>query len=182
MTAKDAIDRVCSALRQRSSLVLTTHRDPDGDGLGSEAALAEALTSLGKRVTVVNSDPVPARYRFLAGADAFLTYDPVKHRDLFSSVEALVLLDAALPGRTGAMEDALSAFGGTTIVIDHHQVGGWAAVDLIDARVSATAELVYVVIQALGVPLTQTMAEALYTGLAFDTQNFSTASTTSRVW
>lgn len=160
------------------AVVLTTHRQPDGDGLGSEAALSEALQSLGIRVSVINNDPVPAEYRFLSQTPDFLTYDEKEHASLIAGAEAVALLDAAMPERTGRMAPALAKRTSKTVAIDHHQYGGWAEVDLVDSRACATAVVAHRLIERLHVQLNQSMAEALYTALAFDTQAFRTPNTT----
>lgn len=167
------------SLEESHSFVLTTHREPDGDGLGAEAALAEVLEQLGKVVRVVNNDEVPKRYVFLELASSFEIYDPAIHNHLVAHSDALVVLDAAHPNRTGRMEEELSSFSGTTIVIDHHPTGGWAEVDYIDSSAAATCELVDEIVSGLNVTLTPTIAEALYTGIASDTQCFMTPNTTA---
>ena len=170
--------RVAKIIHDSKSIVLTTHRGPDGDGLGAEAALAEAIEQMGKRVHVLNSHPVPARYMFLSLAGSFQAYREDQHAHLIADTDALILLDAALPDRTGPLAGALTSFGGPTIAIDHHQYGGWAQVDLVDSKACATAELVHELVERLGVRITPSMAEALYTGLASDTQGFRTSHTT----
>ena len=52
-------------IARHSRLLLTTHVNPDGDGLGSEVAVALWLRALGKQVRVLNDSPVPAAYAFL---------------------------------------------------------------------------------------------------------------------
>jgi phosphoesterase RecJ-like protein len=166
-------------LLREKSFVLTTHEDPDGDGLGAEAALAEALMQLGKVVQVINSDPPPASLEFLTGSERFDVYRPADHDDVIAGAGVVILLDAARPERTGRLHDVLSAFKGTTVAIDHHPGAGWAQLDLVDPSRSATVELVYDVITALKVHLTRDMAECLYAGLVVDTQAFSGSNTTA---
>jgi phosphoesterase RecJ-like protein len=169
---------ILEVIRREQSFVLTTHRDPDGDGLGAESALAEALAQLGKRVQVVNNNPVPAHYRYLSGSPAFQVYQPDQHDSVIIRSDAIVLLDAALPERTGRLEPALRRVHGVTLAIDHHPGGGWAQVEMIDPERSATVELVDEILTGLSVSLTPSMAEALYTGLVADTQSFHGANTT----
>jgi phosphoesterase RecJ-like protein len=178
---KTAFQLVQEALRRYQSFVLTTHQGPDGDGLGAEAALAEALTQMGKEVRVINNDPVPGHNRFLHGSEAFQTYQESQHQDLLAGSDAVILLDAARPERTGRLADVLTYHPGTTVSFDHHLDGGWARLDLIDARACATTELVHDLIQGLPVRLTRTIAEALYAGIAADTLVFRTAHTTPEV-
>ena len=61
--------RVVSALQSARRVLLTMHRGPDGDALGSALALACALREMGREVTVYNPDELPYNFRFLAGAD-----------------------------------------------------------------------------------------------------------------
>jgi phosphoesterase RecJ-like protein len=174
----DDYQRVAALLAGARHVVLTTHRDPDGDGLGAEAALAAALAELDVSVRVINDGPVPPQYQFLVGSAAFETYDAATHDDAIARAGAVVLLDAARPERTGRLAQALTTYTGSTIAIDHHPTGGWAQVELIDPAACAMTELVHELLLRLPVQLTPAMAEALYTGLVADTQGFRTAHTT----
>ena len=165
-------------LTDSQTVVLTTHRHPDGDGLGAESALAEALQLMGRRVHVINSDPVPPQYLFLSQAPAFVVYDEKEHTPLINDADAVALLDAAMPERTGRLAPALESRAAGTLAIDHHQYCGWAQVDLVDSKACSTGEVAHELIRRLPVDLTASMAEALYTALAFDTQGFRTANTT----
>src|SRR5690606_21943353 len=62
---REPLARVLAALDSARHVVLTTHVNADGDGAGSEAALASYLAARGTRVTVVNPTPFPALYRYL---------------------------------------------------------------------------------------------------------------------
>jgi phosphoesterase RecJ-like protein len=173
-----AFRRVGRALEAAHSLVLTTHRDPDGDGLGAEAALADALRQLDKRVQVINADPVPRRYRFLTGSESFATYRAAAHRGRVLGADVVVLLDAARASRTGRLGPVLRGRRGTTVAIDHHLDRGEAPLELIDPSACATTELVHELLLRLPVRLTPGMAEALYAGLVVDTDHFRTPGTT----
>jgi phosphoesterase RecJ-like protein len=138
----------------------------------------EALEQLGKSVRVVNNDDVPRRFMFMERATTFETYDARAHDQAFSQADAMVVVDAAHPDRTGRMENAIQRFVGTRVVIDHHPTGGWAEIDYVDPTAAAASEIVYDLITALPVTITPTMAEALYVGIASDTQCFMTSNTT----
>lgn len=174
-------DAVRDVLLRHHRFVLTTHRDPDADGLGSEAALAEALRQLGKDVRVINDGAVPPHYRFIAAADTFEVYRPREHRALLETADVLVILDAAEPERTGRLASQLTRIPGVTVAIDHHQTSGWAALDLIDPTACATAEVVDRLLERLPIRLTPTIAEALYAGIVADTLSFRTARTSPDV-
>jgi phosphoesterase RecJ-like protein len=134
---------ISTALESSQRFVLTTHRDPDGDGLGAESALVQAFYQLGKEVRVINNDPVPAQYRFLHGSDRFRTYRARSDRALIQAADVLLLVDAARPERTGRLAPLVAGFGGTTIAIDHHQDRGWAQLDLVEPAACATTELAH---------------------------------------
>jgi phosphoesterase RecJ-like protein len=165
-------------LETHDRFVLTTHRDPDGDGLGAEIALVEALRQLGKQARAFNEGPVPPQYRFLSGAEHLQRFSAARDAQWFANVEVAVIVDAARPARTGRLARVLERFTGTTLAIDHHLDRGWAQVEIIDARASATTELVHELILGLPVRMTPAMAEALYCGLVADTQGFRAPGTT----
>jgi bifunctional oligoribonuclease and PAP phosphatase NrnA len=166
-----AYDAAVDLLLAHESFVLTTHRDPDGDGLGGEAALAAALRQLGKQCRIINDGAVPPQYAFLGQQEEFEPFRRRAQREAVQGADAVVVLDAARPERTGR----------ASLAIDHHpHAGGWAAVDLNDAEACAATELVHDLIERLPVELTPWMAGALYTGIVADTQGFRTANITPR--
>ena len=174
-----AVRQAADAVLAHDSFLLTTHREPDGDGLGAEAGFYLALVKLGKHVRIVNNDPLPDRFGFLPGCNAFEMYDAAVHDGLIESVDVLVIVDAAHPNRTGRMEAALAARKGLTMAIDHHQYAGWASIDLVDSDAAAAAVVAQALIEELPVTLTPEISGALYIGLASDTQNFTTANTSA---
>ncbi len=181
MPLASAFDAALALLLAHDRFVLTTHRDPDGDGLGAEAALAAALRQLGKECRILNESALPHQYRFL-GQDAWFEV----HRDAprgkaVLDADAVILLDAAQPERAGHIGPALRAHRGASLAIDHHPAGGWAGVDLIDVTACATTELVHDLITRMAVELTPHMAAALYAGLVADTQCFRTPNVTPEV-
>jgi phosphoesterase RecJ-like protein len=177
-THKIELQKLLQALQEAHSLIITTHREPDGDGLGAEAALAEALEQLGKSVRVINNDDVPRRLAFIERTTMFETYDASVHDEVIGHADALVIVDAPHPARTGRMENVVTCFEGTTVVIDHHPASGWAQIDYVDTTAAAASEIIDDVVAGLPVTMTATMAEALYVGIASDTQCFMTPNTT----
>src|SRR5437016_4380651 len=58
---------VADALFAAKRIVLITHVNADGDGLGSEVALVHLLRAQGRTAVIANPTSVPDRYRFLTG-------------------------------------------------------------------------------------------------------------------
>ena len=158
-----------SALKNADSILLCTHVSPDGDAIGSLLCAGAAMKALNKRVVMSCSDPVPARYLFLEDArDICLpsALDGLKFDLAFA-------LDAGDLNRIGACVDAFIA-APVTVQLDHHGTNpGYATYNEIDSDAAATACIVFRLMRALGVPLTEKTAECLYTAVSSDTGNFS---------
>ena len=173
---------VADALLAARKIVLTTHVNADGDGLGSEVALVHLLKALGKDVVIANPTPIPDRYRFLVDpiGPADRTQDAsaaIKSADLF------LVLDIADLGRLGNLAEAIRSRGIPTACVDHHVSPGTlpAGPRLVDAEASATAELVYDLSCVAEWPLESEAARALYVGLLTDTGAFRFGNTKPRV-
>ena len=59
------LQRAAGLLREKDNILILTHRNPDGDTLGSGFALLRALKNMGKRVRLQNNDPIPKKYEYL---------------------------------------------------------------------------------------------------------------------
>jgi phosphoesterase RecJ-like protein len=158
-----------------ASVVLTTHINPDGDGLGSQLALAQALRAHGVAVRIVNHDGVPAPYRFLdADGSLFERYEPDRHDAVIADARWIVLVDTNQLSRLGRMETVVAASSGAKAIIDHHpDPGAFAALAVIDTDASSTGEIVFGLLDSAGqMPLSGTAANALYTAMMTDTGSF----------
>ena len=179
---KSGARAVADAMLAAKRIVLTTHVNADGDGLGSEVALVHLLQAQGKDVVIANPTPIPDRYRFLV--------DPIGVADRTSDVSAaiksadlFVVLDIADLGRLGNLAEAIRARGISTACVDHHLSPGTlpGGPRLVDAEASATAELVYDLSCVAEWPIESETARALYVGLLTDTGGFRFGNTKPRV-
>ncbi len=166
------VDEIAAALRSCSSVLLSVHRNPDGDALGSQLGLLLALESLGKRVAAHNLDPVPETYRFLPGSARITTGPAVS-----GSFDGYVVLDSE-PKRTGLITTALEAR--SLINIDHHVTNSpeWPLTWL-EPDATATGEMVYRLVQKLSVPIDHRIALCLYTAIFTDTGSFRYSNTSA---
>jgi len=176
----DRLDALVELIQKHQRFLLTTHRDPDGDGLGAEAALAAGLQQLGKTVVVLNDEATPAQYEFLDREGLFRRYQPSRHRELVATNEVAVLLDAGRLERMGSPGRGLAKFKGRTVVLDHHPGGGWADIEVVEPEACSTTELVYLLLERLGLEVTASMADALLTGVLVDTDGFRNLNATPR--
>jgi phosphoesterase RecJ-like protein len=160
---------VLAAIRAADRFCLTTHERPDGDAVGSLAAMQQVLTALGKdAIAFLPADefPLPYEYRFIR-LEGLATEPPA---DLCSRV--LVFLDCGNIDRTPA--DVLKREGAAPIInIDHHHDNTrFGTINHVDPHASCTAEMVWDLMHGLGVDATEPIAEALYVGLVTDTGRF----------
>ena len=171
------MEEIVRALNAARTITLVSHVKPDGDAVGSLLGLSLALQSMGKKTTPVLFDGVPAVFSYLKNSDLVAT-------DLPADADVCVLLDAGSGSRTGFPEvinqyikkDAL-------IIIDHHPKAELAKtvptyLHRIDA--SSASELVFELLQHLGVKLTGALCTCLLTGLYTDTGGFQFSNTTPR--
>jgi bifunctional oligoribonuclease and PAP phosphatase NrnA len=163
---------------QHQSFLITTHIHPDGDGIGSELALARFLQNMGKSVAVVNSTPTPRKYRFLDTANAIRLFD---NSGTLPDAEVVFILDISRWERLGNMAQLIQNHRGIKICIDHHPVkGNFADVNLICEDACASGEIVLRFINFMGSPLTQQIAEPLYASILTDTGAFRFPNTSSQ--
>jgi phosphoesterase RecJ-like protein len=166
--------KIISVIESHQHFLLTSHINPDGDALGSELALAEHLESLGKKVTVINSDPVPAVYQFLDREQKIRRFSSKRHAALIARIEVIIVLDASGGwSRIGSIGQVLEQSQAIKLCIDHHP--DWhpfADLAVIDTEAAATGELIYSLIRTMGGVITKDMAESLYTAILTDTGSF----------
>jgi phosphoesterase RecJ-like protein len=161
---------IAEALKGCASVLISTHRSPDGDALGSQLGLMLALEKMGKTVIAHNLDPVPEIYRFLPQNHRIRIGKPVQGR-----YDAYIVVDAD-PPRTGLFDKASPA--DILINIDHHITNPleWPLTWL-DTGASATGEMVFKLIHELGVEIDQEIALCLYAAIFTDTGSFRYSNT-----
>ncbi|HEX4384276.1 MAG TPA: bifunctional oligoribonuclease/PAP phosphatase NrnA [Myxococcales bacterium] len=166
------LPRVVDALRSARRVLLTMHRGPDGDALGSALALGNALRELGRDVTVYNPDDLPYNFRFLAGASQV-----VKSLPADASFDVTVSTDA---GSFARLPDGVPAkpARGVLLNLDHHMTTEpFGDVNYVDPEAAAVGVLVYKIIRGLGHAVSRDSAECIYASILADTGCFRYSST-----
>ena len=162
-------------------VVLTTHVNPDGDGLGSEVGLTHLLRPLGVEAIIANPTATPPRFGFLfrdcPGVDR--SAEAVK---VLRTADVIVVLDIADLGRLGMLAETVVSRGVPVACVDHHVSPGTlpAGPRYVDPGAAATGELVAEIAVANGWPLAPAAARALYVALLTDTGGFRFANTRPR--
>ncbi len=162
MTKRISEQEVAAMLQRADHILLLAHQYPDGDTLGSNFALCQALQSLGKTVRVLCGDPIPERYNYMYENLQKVEFEP-------QFICAVDVADAKLLGPRVQEEYGQRV----DLCIDHHSTNtGYAAHTCVDADCAAAAMVVFRLIGLLGVALTPSIAQCLFTGIATDTGCF----------
>jgi bifunctional oligoribonuclease and PAP phosphatase NrnA len=177
---REAIMRLDEELLPGRVVALSTHVNSDGDGCGSEAALARLLTQRGMNVRIVNPTPWPPMFDFLLGHGVEERSD--EGAAALKGIDLLIVLDISDVDRLGNLADSVRKLSVPRLVIDHHVPHDEPAGDVLFADVSAcaTGELVFDLAVVLELEITPPIARALYTALLTDTGGFRFSNTTPR--
>ena len=154
-------------LLDRDNFTLLSHRKPDGDTLGSCAALCRGLRSLGKTAHILdNEDLTPLFAPLVEG----LTKPEAEEGDILVAVD--VAADNMLPKSFEHLKNCID------LRIDHHGSGReYTPREYVDSESAACAEIIWELLLDMGVEPDEKMAEAVYVGVATDTGCFRYANT-----
>ena len=163
-TTSPEIARIVEAVRARQRFVLSSHSRPDGDSIGSQLAMAYALRDMGKQALAVNADPAPPPIMAFPGVRDIVVAPAVE-----GDFDAAIIMECGDLKRTGVT--GLERF--FLINIDHHPGNsGYGDLNWFDASAAACAEMVYDLVQALGVPISKEIATHVYLAILTDTGSF----------
>lgn len=171
------IKEVKTLLSVPKDIVITTHRNPDGDAIGSSLGLKHYLEMLGHTVKVVVPSESPNFLSWMPGADQILIYD--LHLETVKRVlekpDLVFCLDFNSLERIDRLGELIAPLKAKKILIDHHLYPEpFYDYDLHDETASSTSELVFDFINFLGdkSKIDKTIAECLFTGILTDTGSF----------
>lgn len=150
---------------------MLSHKNPDGDALGSSLGLALALEKLGKNVSLFSVNEIPEVFGFLPGISFF------EKGAEFANYDLVVLLDCAVFARTGIdnIYRLIASFD-KLLIVDHHPQVECEKFEnakmWIDERKSATAVMIYQLLLEMGAEIDKDIATCLLTGIFTDTGGF----------
>lgn len=169
-----SLKEIARIIESSHTVLLSTHREPDGDGLGAQIALYYALKKMGKNVRILNVDASAQKYDFLIPKNMIQVYQGP--HDKVEKTDVALILDTNDKRLLDTLFVKLEVNCTHIAFIDHHPVllNGPKPSDLsvIDVKAASTGEIAFELIKLLKVPLDKNIAEALYTSLVFDTQLF----------
>jgi phosphoesterase RecJ-like protein len=173
MTA-ELVAAIRDAILQRQRFVVTSHARPDGDAIGSQLAMAYALRQLGKDVQMVDADPAPPQFQTFPGVRDITVSTTVD-----GQFDAAIVMECGDLSRTGV--DGFDKY--FVINIDHHPGNkSYGAINWFDPGAAACGEMVFDVIEALGVKLSPEIATHIYITILTDTGGFHFSHITPRTF
>ena len=171
-------DRILERLAEARCVVITTHANADGDGAGSEAALAAFLRERGTEAWIVNPTPFPENFAFLLPEPGWvLAPKSAEASRRCRAADLAVVVDTAETPRIGRVGSLIRDL--PKVVIDHHPPGRRPIQGLVlrDTAACATGVLIFEIIDRAGGGCSRAVANALYIALLTDTGGFRFANT-----
>ena len=172
-------------LDNSKSIVITTHKSPDGDAIGSSLALYHFLAKKGKEVKVVVPDAFPSFLNWMVGTKDIVYYDSQTEQadKIIEQADVIFSLDYNGLGRIADLSNPIEKSEAIKIVIDHHQdPTDFADHYIVDTNCCSTSQLIYEFIENLGEleKMDKAIAECIYCGIMTDTGSFRFPSTTAK--
>ena len=159
-------------------ILIISHRNPDGDAMGSSLAMYNFLTPTRNTVNLMVPNDFPAFLKWMKSAGRTVIFSKEEERavKLLEAATIIFTLDFNDPSRVKEFEEHVRNSRAFKVLIDHHPYPEeFADISVSQTEVSSTAELVYEFMLALGlsVPIDKDIAECIYTGIMTDTGCFS---------
>lgn len=158
-------------------VVLFSHRNPDGDALGSTLAMMHYLTAMHHSVKIIYPSDYPIGFNWMPGLDKVIIYDidAVACKAAIDQSNLMIFLDFSSLDRIDKMGEWVENHQCPKITIDHHlDPEPFADYIISNTNASSTCEMVYDFIKELhGLKaITKTIASCIYTGIVTDTGSF----------
>ena len=162
-------------IRSHHHFLLTTHLNPDGDGIGAACALTELLLQMGKKVRFVCDSPIPRKFAFLDYHGTHEIYHPLSD---YNDIEVMIVLDTHKRERIGDLAQLIDRKGLTSICIDHHEIAESFTPNLaMDPKACSVGAMIYSLYSDSGFELNIRAATGIYTSVVCDTGRFCYSST-----
>ena len=168
------ITEIAKKIKELKSALIFSHNRPDGDTIGSATALRNALIQLGINADIVCDSPIPEKFNFIDGVDTYLRVEEVNRE-----YDGYIAVDCSVPSMFAGAYSLFSKHK-NTFNIDHHVSNTKYAKYNYVCDNSSNCENVYELIEALGVDITEDIANSLLLGIVTDTGNFAHSNTTAK--
>lgn len=166
-----SLNNIAKILEKNDNFYILSHQYPDGDTLGSAFALCYALQHKGKNARVLCSDSIPHKFEFM--------YENIEEQNF--EAKYIISVDVA---DTQLLGDKLSIYSDKiNLCIDHHASNRkYAENYFVDSSAAATTEIIYELINIMGVKIDVNIANCIYTGISTDTGCFKYTNATPKTY
>ena len=158
-------NKIFELIEKSNSILLLTHKDPDGDAIGSVLAFYHFLTSINKAVDMILSN-IPKTFNFLPSINKVVDRTD-KDYDL------CIVLDCASEERIFQNENLLNRCR-QIVVIDHHISNSkYGNINLVEGNISSCCQIVYYLLKEWNIPISMEIGKSIISGVLTDTNGFS---------
>ncbi len=170
--------KILEFVEQAQSIVITSHKSPDGDSIGSSLALFHILKKWGRNVQIVHPDPAPVFLHWVPGQEQIIDFETKREQAVaaMQSADLIFCLDYNHPSRVGDhMQVLLMESTSNKVMIDHHlHPADFCQAVISETAACSTCELVYSWIKDIGRSddIDQTSGACIYLGIMTDTGSF----------
>ncbi len=179
--------KAINLIKASEKILILTHKNPDGDAVGSVLSLSLALDNLNKNNDIILKDKIPKVLEFLPGKEKIKYFEDLSEDDLADGKYDLVILaDCAELERTGVenIEEIIKP-AKNLLIIDHHPEREITNADfkitkIINSRSSSAAEMLFELFTEMEIKITKDIAQCLLTGIFTDTGGFQHANVSPR--
>jgi bifunctional oligoribonuclease and PAP phosphatase NrnA len=177
----DTYQRIIDTLKSAKRVLVTTHVRPDGDALGSTAAMVLGMKKAGIDAEVLLLSHLPSKYAFIFNDFKIPFFDVEKSWPAdfnLDKYDALLVVDTGTWSQLPGLKDRLETWPKPKLVVDHHLTQeNWADTKLVFTEAAAACEIVAGLLQQWDIALDSSIATALYVGIASDTGWFQFSNT-----
>lgn len=185
MLSNQEYGKIKEVLTPGKKVVITTHRSPDGDAIGSSLALLHVLKAIGCFPSVIVPNEYPHFLKWMKGNESIINFEisPELAKEKLKESELIFCLDYNALHRMGDLGTEVGKMDILKIMIDHHlKPDDFAWMALSDTTASSTGELVFDFIEGLDLKhlITPEIGACLYAGIMTDTGSFRFPSTSAK--
>lgn len=181
---KQDIENIKRFLSSPKKIAIVSHKNPDGDAIGSSLGLFHYLKKFKHEIEVIMPNDFPDFLKWMPGCNKILDYENQtdKSKELIENADAIFTLDFNDLSRVGSMENVLRSSQAVKIMIDHHQQPkDYPDYMYSDVKMCSTSQMIYHFIEMLDDvdKIDNNIGSCLYAGIMTDTGSFRFPSTTS---
>ena len=181
MQMKKTFEKILDLIESSQRILITSHRDPDGDSIGSQLTLDGFLQSFGKTTRIINQGCLPHQYAFLDPQKRIENFNlGVNRKDLDFEPDSVFVLECPSLDRLGDVKKIVPPES-KLVNIDHHPDNErFGTINYVDLKASAVGEMIYCLLKDYDFPISPMMANQIYAAILTDTGRFRYSNTSAR--